>query len=141
MPISAIVEITTVTNSLDNGRWKPCRRERSGAHLIDWSLSSNRSRVLQFHGSATRVRARGSRVDPARALAVLARESGHAISSVTLTASVSFFPCSSALNASSSGKLCVWIGDRSIPVRSRNRMAAGQTPGEPMQPRTVRFFI
>src|ERR1700733_15905025 len=25
MPISAIVEITTVTNSLDNGTWKPCR--------------------------------------------------------------------------------------------------------------------
>src|ERR1700734_3161822 len=25
MLISAIVEITTVTNSLDNGTWKPCR--------------------------------------------------------------------------------------------------------------------
>ena len=38
-------------------------------------------------------------------------------------------------------EVCVWIGDRSMPVRSRKRMADGQTPGEPMQPRTVRFFI
>ena len=38
-------------------------------------------------------------------------------------------------------KLWVWIGDRSIFVRSRKRMADGQTPGEPMQPRTVRFLI
>ena len=40
-----------------------------------------------------------------------------------------------AITASPSAKLCVWIGDRSIPVRSRKRIAEGQTPGDPMQPR------
>ena len=81
---------------------------------------------------------RGARLGPPSSHPV---KSIYAISSVTLTAACGFLPSSSAFSASSSAKLCVWIGDRSMPVRSRKRIAEGQTPGEPMQPRTVRFLI
>ena len=52
-----------------------------------------------------------------------------------MTASVGFFPCSSALNALSSGKLWVWIGDRSMPgpfeESDRSRPDAGRTDAAP----------
>src|SRR3954468_4205480 len=49
-------------------------------------------------------------------------------------------PSAKPCTASVSANLWVWIGERSIPVFSRKRIAAGQTPGEPMQPRIVRFL-
>ena len=95
MPISAIVEITIVTNPFASMNGKTLRRPKKVLDLSDDFIHQAALPALRTcaHGSDFQARHVGARVQ--------------AISNVTLTASVSFFPCSSALTASSSGKACV----------------------------------